>query len=117
MTTSDEPERPLLGIAAHDPGLDRRLRRDLATLRERSSGTELATLLDDVLAGRRTLPEVARTEAFTAAVMPKVQTMMTQWSQLSQDEKDALVEAGRRELDAERAAAAVEATRRTEPGR
>src|SRR5665647_201890 len=112
MSISDQPEQPLLPLAAHDPGLDRRLRRDLATLRDRAAGTDLAMLLDDVLAGRRSLREVARTKAFDDVVAPAAQKMSEQWSVLSQDEKDALVESGRRELEADRAAAAAAPARK-----
>lgn len=74
-------------------------------LRDRSAGTELAALLDDVLAGRRTLRDVARTQAFNDAVVPAAQKMSRQWSELGAADRDALIERGRRQLEADRAAA------------
>ncbi|VTR76650.1 hypothetical protein [Cellulomonas hominis] len=87
---SDESTPPLLGLTAHDPAWDRHLRAQVSILRDRARGTELAALLDDVLAGRRTLREVARTPAFDEAVRPAVQRMATEWDSLSEAERDEL---------------------------
>lgn len=102
MSLPDEHRRPLLEITAHDPGMDRKLRRNLIALRDKSKGTEMADLLDDVLAGRKSLREVARTSAWNDAVAPAVDKMMEQWAKLSDPEKQVLAAQGREQLDVER---------------
>lgn len=89
---SDESTPPLLSLTAHDPGWDQHLRTQIATLRDRYQGTELANLLDDVLKGRRTLRDVARTRAFDDAVRPAVDQMAVAWASLSEDERAELAQ-------------------------
>lgn len=115
MSPADEQEgaqAPLLDLTAQDAGLDRQLRENLKTLRDRSGNAELASLLDDVLAGRRSLREVARTPEWNAAVAPAAQQMMQQWARLTPDERDALVAEGHEQLEASRARAYAERQQR-----
>jgi hypothetical protein len=102
-----QPE-PLLGITVQDAGMDRMLRRSVVELRDRSAGTPLADLLDDVLAGRRSLRDVARTPEFDAAVAPAAREASEQWANLSPEERDALVAQGKATLEESRADAFVE---------
>lgn len=106
-----ERPAPLLGLTAQDAGMDRQLRANLRTLRDRASSPDLAAMLDDVLAGRRNLREVARTPEWNEAVAPASQQMTQQWARLSPQERDALVAEGREQLEADRARAYAERQR------
>lgn len=82
MTDPTAEPRPLLGATADDPALERALRADLATLRDRVPGSPLARMLDDVLAGRRSLREVARTPEWGEAVGPAAEAAATRWAEI-----------------------------------
>ncbi|AEI13633.1 hypothetical protein [Cellulomonas gilvus] len=112
MSEPNQPE-PLLGITAQDAGMDRMLRRSLTELRDQNAGTPLGDLLDDVLAGRRSLRDVARTPEFDAAVAPAAQKATQQWAALSPEERDTLVAQGKAQLEESRAAAFQEREART----
>jgi hypothetical protein len=113
--SDDAPERhPLLGISARDAELDRRLRKDLVALRDWAPGIELANLLDDVLAGRRSLHDVARTSAFNDLVAPAVRQVTRRFAEPSPAEREALVEEGRLQQAEDRRAAESERRSRTE---
>jgi hypothetical protein len=98
MSAEDEQE-PLLTVTANDRAWDRRLREQIGFLRDKSRGTEFADLLDDVLKGRRTLREVARTPAFDEAVRPAVQKMASEWDALTESEKEALAAQAKVRID------------------
>ena len=106
MTEGTEPNDapPLLGITEQDAGMDRMLRASVRTLRDQHAGTPLGEMLDDVLAGRRTLRDVARTPEWDAAVAPAAERMTEQWAELSTQEREQLVAEGQAELDRQRAA-------------
>lgn len=108
--SADEPV-PLLGITAQDAGLDRQLRDTLRTLRD-STTPELRDLLDDVLAGRRSLREVARSPEWDSAVAPAAQQATEQWSALPPEQREALVQQGAEQLEAARLAEYRERERR-----
>lgn len=101
-------QAPLLGITAADAGMDRQLRENLTVLKGKHAGTPLASLLGDVLAGRRSLREVARTPEWDAAVAPAAERMTRQWAQLSPEEREALAARGREELEQSRMRAHAE---------
>lgn len=100
--SADASRSPLLTATAFDAGLDRQLRRHLTTLRDQNAGTTLGTMLDDVLAGRRRLRDVARTPEWNIAVARAAERMMRQWSALSTQQRRELVEQGRERLEVER---------------
>jgi len=102
MSVDDEPKPPLLGISTYDAGLDRQLRRNLTTLRDKSRGKELAGLLDDVLAGRRSLREVARTPEWNDAVAPAARQMAQQWAGLTPTQREEIIAQGQHQLEVER---------------
>ncbi|MQA85807.1 MAG: hypothetical protein GEV03_14600 [Streptosporangiales bacterium] len=67
---SSPREEPMIDIARGDPVRSRQLRAALKTLRDRSNDREFRRLVDDVLAGRRALRDVARTQTFDRVVTP-----------------------------------------------
>ena len=97
---TDTPETPpaLLGITAGNPTFDGQLREQLTVLRDRSAGTELGSILDDVLAGRRTLRDAARTSAFGGAVGPAVTETTAAWAQMTPEQRAGLAADGERDL-------------------
>ncbi|WP_282946500.1 hypothetical protein [Cellulomonas endometrii] len=100
MTDAPETPTPLLGITVGNPTFDRQLRQQLTVLRDRAAGTELGDVLDDVLAGRRTLRDAARTPAFGGAVEPAVAETTTAWARLAPEKRAELAADGERELHA-----------------
>jgi hypothetical protein len=86
---------PLLGITAHDPEADRRLRRQLAVLRDRSPGTPFARLIDEVLAGRRTLRDAAQSDEWARAITPTTTALTQAWAALSPEQQQGLLSAPR----------------------
>jgi len=93
---SEQP--PLLSSTADDAAADRLLRQQVARLRDGTAGTPLGDMLADVLAGRRSLRDVARTQEFDAVVAPAVRTAGEQWAALSSEEREALLAEHREEL-------------------
>ncbi|ASR56069.1 hypothetical protein [Cellulomonas sp. PSBB021] len=96
---SEQDERPpLLSVTAGDAGADRVLRRQVAALRDQAVGTPLGDMLDDVLAGRRTLRDVARTPEFDEVVAPAARVATEQWAALTPQERETLVAQGREQV-------------------
>ncbi|GIG36226.1 hypothetical protein [Cellulomonas pakistanensis] len=100
MTDAPDTPTPLLGITAGNPGFDRQLRAQLTVLRDRSAGTELGSVLDDVLAGRRSLRDAARTTAFAGAVEPAVAESTAAWARMTSEQRSELAAEGEREMQA-----------------
>lgn len=98
MTDDRDTPPPLLGITAADPALDRQLRAQLTALRDRAVGSELGSILDDVLAGRRSLRDAARTTAFAGVVGPAVTEMADAWARMTPEQRSDLAADGERTL-------------------
>lgn len=94
-----EQPAPLLGVTATDAGLERQLRASLRTIRDRTQDPALAGMLDDVLAGRRSLRDVARTPEWNAAVESSTRQATQAWARMSPQERAELVQTGREELE------------------
>lgn len=100
MTTPGE--EPLIDVAGGDPAVSRQLRRSLAILRERSGNDEFRRLVDDVLAGRSGVRDLAASPVFAAELNPLVERFAEQYAALSDEERRQLAEQGERELAEER---------------
>lgn len=87
-------EQPL-DIARGDIQVDQLLRASLRTLRDRSGDRMLRSLLDDVLTGRRSLREIAGTDAFGTAVTAGVAATARQWAERTPEEREQAAAQGR----------------------
>lgn len=76
-----EPEQPLLPSYRARPDLDRALRANLRTLRDRCPDADLRERLDAVLAGRAGLRELARSPGYQAFVGPLVLEGARRWEE------------------------------------
>ncbi|MDA3647726.1 hypothetical protein LZ318_36845 [Saccharopolyspora indica] len=108
-----------IDVAGSDAVRNRRLTRTIQAARDRARDPELAQLLDDVLAGKRQLRDVARSEAFGRAVGPALDEAADAYRSLTDEQREqamAMAEEQERaiagELRAER-----EAARQKPPGR
>jgi hypothetical protein len=94
---SKNPE-PLLDAAGGDPALSLHLRNSLRVLRARSDDREFRRLVDDVLAGRRSLRDAGRSPAFTRVLDTGVADFGRHYDQLSEDDRVGLAAEGRRQF-------------------
>jgi len=65
-------EEPLLDVARGDPARSRFLRASLQRLRESSTNNQFRAMVDDILAGRKSLRTAAASELFNSEVADKV---------------------------------------------
>lgn len=80
-------QEPLLDIARGDAARSRQLRSSLRVLRDRTENPEFRKLLDEVLAGRKGMREVARTSLFDQVVTPRVQQAVERLREMPEEEK------------------------------
>ncbi|MBM6401269.1 hypothetical protein [Phycicoccus sonneratiae] len=76
-----EPEQPLLPSYRSRPDLDRALRANLRTLRDRCPDADLRERLDAVVAGRASLRELARSPEYQAFLGPLVLEGARRWEE------------------------------------
>jgi hypothetical protein len=92
------PNEPVLDVARGDAALSRHLRNCLEVLRRRTEDAEFRQLVDDVLAGRRGLREVALSPAFEQVLSPAVEQFAQRYEQLSDAEREQLAADGEQQL-------------------
>ncbi len=92
----------MLDIARGDPALSRHLRNSLKLLSERSDSPQFRRLIDDVLAGRQGLREIAGSPVFAQALNPQVERFAERYEALSDEERAALAAEGAAQFAAER---------------
>jgi hypothetical protein len=91
-------DEPALDIAHGNRQLARHLRAALELLRDQADDEDFRHLADDVLAGRASLRDVYFTPAFAAGIDQGVEQFAQRFDQLSREERDQLVEQGKRLL-------------------
>jgi hypothetical protein len=89
----------MIDIARGDLARSRQLRAALETLRDHSDDRAFKGLVDDVLAGRRGLRDIARTQAFDRAVTPLAQDFGRRYDELSDEEREQLARQGEEEYE------------------
>ncbi|NEW25388.1 hypothetical protein [Nocardia cyriacigeorgica] len=89
---------PTYDVAGADLGASRQLRKSLEALRSAAPGADVRKQLDDVIAGRVSMREFGRSDAF-AGILDRVLTpqAMNKLSTLSPAELEAMAEQGRAE--------------------
>lgn len=95
----ERPE-PTYDVAGADLGASRQLRKSLETLRSAELGPEVRKQLDDVIAGRMSMREFGKSDAF-AGILDRVLTpqAMNKLSGLSPTELEAMADQGRAEQE------------------
>ncbi|WP_306215021.1 hypothetical protein [Actinoplanes sp. RD1] len=88
--TEDEDLNRRLDAMTGDPTVTKHLRASLERLRAGAAGAALAEMAEEILEGRTTLREVARSNAYVTE-MTKVMTDFGQWNaRLSDQEREKL---------------------------
>jgi hypothetical protein len=96
---ADAAERSLDDVAHGDLGTKRMLRESLQRLADQGHSAELREMAQSVLGGRITLREAALSQAYGAALSERVEAFVHDYQSMDADERDALVDEGRRRLD------------------
>ncbi|MFE3443481.1 hypothetical protein ACFXNW_10650 [Nocardia sp. NPDC059180] len=93
----ERPE-PTYDVAGGDPGASRQLRKSLEALRFAAAAPEVRKQLDDVIAGRMSMREFGKSDAF-AGILDRALTphAMNKMSTLSPSELETMAEQGRAE--------------------
>lgn len=99
MPDERDEESPLLPTFQHDSHLDRSLRESLRILRDQADETEMRGRIEDVLAGRASLRDLARSESFAEFVTPLAERGWERWDAMGLEEQERLVEQARADLD------------------
>ena len=97
MSNSDQ--EPTLDIAHGDQARSHNLRASLKVLRDRVDNPDFRRLVDDVLTGKASLRDVAKTDAFGAAIAPLAQQSVDRLNEMSDDEKEEHAKEGERHFD------------------
>ncbi|WP_127784374.1 hypothetical protein [Rhodococcus sp. X156] len=96
------PKERLLDVAGGDPVLSRQLTDSLRTLSQRSDDRDFSRLVEDVLAGRRTLREAHTDPAYARVMNVHVRAFAQRWEALTDEEKAELAAEGERQAAAAR---------------
>ncbi|QNG18193.1 hypothetical protein G4H71_02985 [Rhodococcus triatomae] len=105
-------ERPLLPSLDDDPAAALHLRKSLRTLAAVTPDPAFKKLVGEVLDGRADLRDVFDSQTFTGVVGPLVTGAVEELSALSDEEREALAEQGRQQIeDAYAAEKAAQASR------
>lgn len=91
-------DEEILDIARGDTAISRHLRDSLKLLKNTNTDPEFGKLVDDVLAGRRSLRDVAFTPQFEPVLNTGVQQFAERYEQLSEEEREELAASGERQL-------------------
>lgn len=83
------------------------LRGNLEKIRDRTENSDVRRLVDEVLAGRRTVRELVREEAFVGELDKGMHAFASSWEQLTPEQRAALVRQGQAEESARRVAAGL----------
>ncbi|PTR22919.1 hypothetical protein C8K36_110102 [Rhodococcus sp. OK519] len=102
-------DRPLLPAHENDPAMALQLRKSLQTLADAAPDPSFKKMVADVLSGRTSLRDVVDSATFSSVVNPLVTGAVTELSQLSAKEKEALAAQGQRRIEDEYAASIAEA--------
>lgn len=93
-------DEPMLDIARGDAARSKFLRSSLTKLRDASGDEQFRSLVDDILAGRKSLREAATSEVFNRGIAEKVEEGARRYQELSDEEKEELAAQGERQFAA-----------------
>lgn len=93
-------QEPMLDIAHGDPARSRFLREALGKLRSASDDKKFQCLVDEILAGRKSLREAARSDVFNSAVVDKVDEGARRYRELTEAEREQLAADGEQKFGA-----------------
>ena len=95
---------PVEAFTGGDRTRSHHLRRNLATIAEHADDPRVRRLVEEVLAGRRTVRELVRDEAFEAVLDSGMAAFAERWQELSVEERAELVREGQQQEAARREA-------------
>ncbi len=109
----------MLDVARGDAALSRHLKNSLTVLRDKVADPEFKSLVDDVVAGRRSLRDTVTSPAFSRALDPLMEQAAEHYRTLSDEEREELRRTGEQQFeqlrrDEEEQAAAARDRRRDE---
>lgn len=97
-----EPEKePLMGVLHDDPALAAQLRKSVQVLADHAPDPAMGQMLREVLSGDKNLRDVVTTTNFSEMFRPFTEAAVAEAAQMTDEEKEALAEQGRRQIDAE----------------
>ncbi|WP_110206985.1 hypothetical protein [Nocardioides daejeonensis] len=105
---------PIAAFTRGDPLRAEALRANLTRIAEQTDQPEVRRLVQEVLDGRRTVRELVREPAMVAELDRGMDAFARQWSDLSPEQRAALVNQGIAEEDQRRLAAGLPPTREPE---
>ncbi|ADG98401.1 hypothetical protein Srot_1944 [Segniliparus rotundus DSM 44985] len=91
--------KPLLDVARGDQAQSEVLRASLKILRDKSGNPEFKSLVDDVLAGRRSLRDVSRNAVFNDSIAKDAAKGIAAYNDLSEEERQTLAAKGEAQLE------------------
>ncbi|WP_157383616.1 hypothetical protein [Prescottella equi] len=94
-------DRPLLPSLETDPAMALQLRKSLQILSDVTPDPSFKKMVADVLSGQASLRDVVDSTTFSSVVNPLVIGAVTELSQLSAEEKEALAAQGQRRIEEE----------------
>lgn len=94
-------DRPLLPSLETDPAMALQLRKSLQILSDATPDPSFKKMVADILSGRASLRDVVDSTTFSSVVNPLVIGAVTELSQLSTEEKEALAAQGQRRIEEE----------------
>lgn len=94
-------DRPLLPILRDDPALNLHIRKSVQTLADYTTDPGLRKALIETLAGQGSLRDIVDSPEFIQAFTPAITAAVAEAEQLTDEEREALAEDGRRAIDAE----------------
>lgn len=100
--SSSEPG-PTLDIAHGDAALSKHLKNSLNLLRKKTDDPEFKSMVDDIIAGRKSLRDTVGSPVFSRVLDPLVGRAVEHYRSLSEQERDELAKTGEQQFEAMRA--------------
>lgn len=91
-------QEPLLDIARGDAARSRYLRAALGALRDSSGDEAFRSVVNDVLAGKASLRDAAKSEVFSRGLADRVDAGVQQYANMSEREREVLAAQGEHQL-------------------
>lgn len=88
MAELDDTGLPMMDVARGDQSASRRVRKNLEILRDKSSDPQFQRFVQEVLDGRMSLREAARSPMFDAELSPHIDTFNEKWEEVMGEDQE-----------------------------